>query len=217
MFNWRIITLQYCDGICHTSTRISRRYTCVLSPPPSASQPSRLSQIIGFGFPVLYSRFLLAIYFTYGNVYTSMLLFQIIPPSLSPTMSKSLFSMSASPLLLCRQVHQYLSRFCACTRVCVCMCVSVSCWDCRPPGFSVHGTLQARILEQVSIPFSRSRFHIYALIYDICLFLSALLHFVSLVKELATHSSILAYRIPWREEPGGVQSRDPKSQTQLSN
>ena len=28
----------------------------------------------------------------------------------------------------------------------------------------------------------------------------------SLEKEMATHSSILAWRIPWREEPGGLQS-----------
>ena len=28
-----------------------------------------------------------------------------------------------------------------------------------------------------------------------------------LEKELATHSSILALRIPWTEEPGGLQSR----------
>ena len=27
-----------------------------------------------------------------------------------------------------------------------------------------------------------------------------------LKKEMATHSSILAWRIPWTEEPGGVQS-----------
>ena len=27
-----------------------------------------------------------------------------------------------------------------------------------------------------------------------------------LEKELATHSSILAWRIPWTEEPGGLQS-----------
>ena len=27
-----------------------------------------------------------------------------------------------------------------------------------------------------------------------------------LVKEMATHSSILAWRIPWTEEPGGLQS-----------
>ena len=27
-----------------------------------------------------------------------------------------------------------------------------------------------------------------------------------LEKGMATHSSILAWRIPWREEPGGLQS-----------
>ena len=27
-----------------------------------------------------------------------------------------------------------------------------------------------------------------------------------LEKEMATHSSILAWRIPWTEEPGGIQS-----------
>ena len=34
-----------------------------------------------------------------------------------------------------------------------------------------------------------------------------------LEKEMATHSSILAWRIPWTEEPGGLQV--VKSQTQL--
>ena len=28
----------------------------------------------------------------------------------------------------------------------------------------------------------------------------------SLEEELATHSSIVAWRIPWTEEPGGLQS-----------
>ena len=28
----------------------------------------------------------------------------------------------------------------------------------------------------------------------------------SLEKDMATHSSILAWRIPWTEEPGGLQS-----------
>ena len=27
-----------------------------------------------------------------------------------------------------------------------------------------------------------------------------------LEKEMATHSSILAWRVPWTEEPGGLQS-----------
>ena len=29
----------------------------------------------------------------------------------------------------------------------------------------------------------------------------------ALEKGMATHSSILAWRIPWTEEPGGIQSR----------
>ena len=31
-----------------------------------------------------------------------------------------------------------------------------------------------------------------------------------LEKEVATHSSILAWRIPWTEEPGGTQSLGKK-------
>ena len=30
---------------------------------------------------------------------------------------------------------------------------------------------------------------------------------ISLEKEMATHASILAWEIPWAEEPGGLQSR----------
>ena len=43
----------------------------------------------------------------------------------------------------------------------VCVCVAQSCLtlrdsvDCSPPGSSVHGILQARILEWVAMPFSR--------------------------------------------------------------
>ena len=33
-----------------------------------------------------------------------------------------------------------------------------------------------------------------------------------LEKRMATHSSILARRIPWTEEPGGLQSSSQKSQ-----
>ena len=32
----------------------------------------------------------------------------------------------------------------------------------------------------------------------------------ALEKEMATHSSILAWRIPWTEEPGGLQSAGRK-------
>ena len=49
--------------------------------------------------------------------------------------------------------------------VCVCVCVRVlsrsvgltlyNTMDCSPPGSSVHGILQARIMEWVVIPFSK--------------------------------------------------------------
>ena len=40
-----------------------------------------------------------------------------------------------------------------------------------------------------------------------------------LEKEMATHSSILAWEIPWTEEPSGLQSLGvaKKSQTQLND
>ena len=40
----------------------------------------------------------------------------------------------------------------------------------------------------------------------------------SVEKEMATHSSILAWEIPWTEEPGGLQSMGlQKNRTQLRN
>ena len=45
--------------------------------------------------------------------------------------------------------------------ICVCMCFSQFCptlcdpMDCSPPGSSVHGILQARMLKWVATPFSR--------------------------------------------------------------
>ena len=38
-----------------------------------------------------------------------------------------------------------------------------------------------------------------------------------LEKEMATHSSILTWRIPWMEEPSRLQSMRMPSLTQLSN
>ena len=34
---------------------------------------------------------------------------------------------------------------------------------------------------------------------------------------MANHSSVLAWKIPWTEEPGGMQSMGSQSQTRLSN
>ena len=38
-----------------------------------------------------------------------------------------------------------------------------------------------------------------------------------LEEGVATHSSILAWRIPWTEEPGGLQSLGSQSLKRLSN
>ena len=93
IFNCRIITLHYCDGLCHTSAWAGHRYTYVPSllyplSPPSPSHPSRLSQSTGFRFPASYSKLPLAIYFTYGNVYVSMPFSQIIPMQIKNTMRR---------------------------------------------------------------------------------------------------------------------------------
>ena len=88
------------------------------------------------------------IYIIYGKVCVFMLLSQFIPPSPSSTVSTSLTSISVSPLLLCKQVHQYcLSRFHTCAQLlqsCPTLCNPM---DCSSPGSSVHGILQAIILE----------------------------------------------------------------------
>ena len=37
--SWRLITLQYYSGFCHTLTRISHRYTCITHPDPPSHLP----------------------------------------------------------------------------------------------------------------------------------------------------------------------------------
>ena len=122
-------------------------YMCPPVEPFSHFPPCPILQVItdsGFWFSMPYSKFLLAIYFTYGNAYVSMLFSQIIPPSLSHTVSKSLFSMPASLLLPRKQVHQYyLSRvhvyaFSSVTLLCPTLCEPM---DCSTPGFSVFHQL----------------------------------------------------------------------------
>ena len=81
--------------------------------------------------------------------------------------------------------------------------------ECSPPGSSVHGVLQARILEWVAMPPSRRSS--WRGDWTCFSFVSCFgRQFLPLVppgeKEMATHSSILAYRILWTEEPGGLLS-----------
>ena len=37
--SWRLITLQYCSGFCHTLTRISHGFTCIPHPSPPSHLP----------------------------------------------------------------------------------------------------------------------------------------------------------------------------------
>ena len=72
-FNWRIITLQYGDVFCHTSTSIGHRYTCVPrnpEPPPYLPPHSILlccPRAPTFGYPALCIELALVIYFTCGK------------------------------------------------------------------------------------------------------------------------------------------------------
>ena len=76
------------------------------------------------------------------------------------------------------------------------------------PGSSVHGILQARILELVAISVKNlpavQETRIQSLGRE-----------DPLEKETATYSSILAWKIPWIEELGGLQSVGLKNLTRL--
>ena len=115
-------------------------------------------------------------------------------------------------------------------------CLTLPNPDFSPPGSSVHGILQARVLEWVAISFSRrsSKPRDQTCVSCILgrLFTTELpgkraslvaqrvKHLPAmqetpvqslgwedpLEKEMATHSSILAWRIPRTVEPGGLQS-----------
>ena len=68
--------------------------------------------------------------------------------------------------------------------------------NCSLPGSCVHGIFQARALEWGAIAFSAVQ--------------ETWVQFLNwedpLKKDMATHPSILAWRIPWTGEPGGLQS-----------
>ena len=88
--------------------------------------------------------------------------------------------------------------------------------DCRPPGSSVRGTLQARTLERTAVSSSREDLPdpgIKPAPLGFCAL--AGVFFTSVPpgkpysqeeKAMAPHSSALAWKIPWTEEPGRLQS-----------
>ena len=106
--------------------------------------------------------------------------------------------------------------------------------DCSPPGSSVHGICQTRVLEWLPLPSPnlnniQSLFHMISDGQEFGRGLSVLptsivaqtvkrvsamretwVRFLGredpLEKEMATHSSTLAWKIPWVKEPGRLQS-----------
>ena len=71
-----------------------------------------------------------------------------------------------------------------------------------PPDCAVCGILQARILEWFAL--------IVQMVENLPIMRKTRFRSLGwedhLEKGMATHSSILAWRIPWTEEPGGLQS-----------
>ena len=95
--------------------------------------------------------------------------------------------------------------------------------DCNLPGSSVHGIFQARVLEWVAIAFSDTcryseiiTMNIYFIFLAFSTMYVCLLSYIS-EKAMAPHSSTLAWKIPWTEEPDGLQSVGSQSQTRLSD
>ena len=80
--------------------------------------------------------------------------------------------------------------------------------DHSPPGSSVHGIFQARVLEWGAIDFSTSPHVCKSILYVSFSIAALILHNSrdSTEKTMATHSSSLAWKIPWTEEPGRLQS-----------
>ena len=96
--SWRLITLQYCSGFCHTLTWISHGFTCIPHPDPPTHHPLHP---IPLGLPSAPGRALvsciqpgLVIHFTLDNIHVSMLFSLNIIPSPSPIESKILFCTS---------------------------------------------------------------------------------------------------------------------------
>ena len=115
-FNWRLITLQYCIGFAihqHESTTGAHVFPILNPLPlPSPYHPSGSSQCISLKHPVSCIKPGLAIHFLYDIIHVSMSFSQIMPPSPSPTESKTLFYTSVSLLLSHIQgYHYHLSKF----------------------------------------------------------------------------------------------------------
>ena len=165
----------------------------IQNPLPCPYNPSGSSQCTSPKHPVSCIEPGLVTRFIYDIIRISMPFSQIIPPS--PTESKRLFYTSVSLLLSRIQGYCYhLSKFHIYALV---YCIGegngtplqYSCLENPMDGgawwAAVHGVAKSRAgLSDFTFTF----------------------HFHALEKEMATHSSVLAWRIPGTEEPSGLPS-----------
>ena len=96
LFNWRLITLQYCIGFCHTLIWISHGCTCVPHPEPPSYLPPHL---IPLGHPRALALSTLSHASNLDRRSVSHMIIymsQIIPPSPFPTETRRLLYISAS-------------------------------------------------------------------------------------------------------------------------
>ena len=118
--------------------------------------------------------------------------------------------------LIQRSLHVYMFL---CVFVCVCVCSHSMIWEAHDIMdlwcVCLHHVSRDGILVRETIWFSEKHRRFWNLRQDLRLnlvlmasehALSSSFTFYTIRKEMATHSSILAWRIPWTEELGRLQS-----------
>ena len=87
IFNWKIIALHYCVHFCYTKHVSATGIDMPLALEPPPHSPPHSTPLGHHRVPqwaCVFSKFPLAICFTYDNIYVSMLLSQFVPPFPSP-------------------------------------------------------------------------------------------------------------------------------------
>ena len=112
--------------------------------------------------------------------------------------------------LLRSMTHFLIKLFSLVAQSCLTLCDPL---DYSPPGFPVHGILQARILKWVAIPFSRGSSWLRNWTHVSCISCvdrRILYHWApwgALLRALyRLWLTVLSWRIPGTEEPGGLPS-----------
>ena len=155
--------------------------------------------------------------YTYGyNIHTQLEVFPFpakfkhAPPTINSRemvsqISKNTINSVETPPLTPIQMYFIIFNYCCLVaKSCPALCEPK---DYSPPGSSVHGMSQARILEWVAISYSRVGFQGGASGKESTPPMQdTRVQFLGredpLERDMATHSNIVSWDIPWTEEPG---------------